>query len=333
MNELKPYVVEIIENAIDVYKRTGISTSKRELAKTLVVLHPDIFKNEEAARSAVRNALHCNGTIKYSGTEDLIREYALMQMPVIELENIEPFVIPSIYKNALLIADLHSLFYSPLARDLAYDYGIKRGCDCVIIDGDFMDFYGLSRFDKTPTTLERFYNEREWGIDNLQLLQRLFKKVFLKEGNHDLRRELYFAKMGLQVDDFKELANYEDYLFFNGSTVDFIEDYRIIHYGKLNIIHGHEMSRGGGVHVAHNRLISAFDNICSAHSHRVQSDTKKTINGEVYGSWSLGCMCNLNARYSPMNEWLNGFAVCQKEENGFFEFENKKIIGNKIFSA
>ena len=74
MNELKPYVVEIIENAIDVYKRTGISTSKRELAKTLVVLHPDIFNNEEAARSAVRNALHCNGTIKYSGTEDLIRE-------------------------------------------------------------------------------------------------------------------------------------------------------------------------------------------------------------------------------------------------------------------
>ena len=202
MNELKPYAIEIIENAIDVYKRTGISTSKRELAKTLVVLHPDIFKNEEIARSAVRYALHCNGTKKYSGTEDLRREYALIQMPVIELENIEPFVIPSIYNNALITADYHSLFYSPHARDLAYDYGIKMGCNCVIIDGDYMDFYGESKFDKTPTTLEKFYNEREWGIDNLILLQKLFGKVFLKKGNHDIRREKYYAKKSLSVDDY-----------------------------------------------------------------------------------------------------------------------------------
>lgn len=90
---------------------------------------------------------------------------------------------------------------------------------------------------------------------------------------------------------------------------------------------------GGGIHVAYNRLNKTFDNTLSAHSHKSQGVIKQTINREVFGSWAVGCLCNLTPRYCAKNDWTNGFAIIRRDNSGDFEVENKVIFGEKLFSV
>jgi hypothetical protein len=53
----------------------------------------------------------------------------------------------------------------------------------------------------------------------------------------------------------------------------------------------------------------------------LQSNMKKTITGKFYGSWAVGCLCNLYPQYNPSNNWNNGFAIV----------DNKMIIDGKIY--
>jgi predicted phosphodiesterase len=261
--------------------------------------------------------------------ELLSKRFALISNPTEELPNPEPYIIPKQYKNTLIIADLHSKFYDRRATEIAINYGVKKGCDSVIIDGDFMDYYGFSKFDRSAITMNGFEDEREWGVDMLQLLQECFGRVFLKKGNHDIRRELSHERLAVQFPDVLDLARYSEYLFFDDSNVEIIEDYRHIVYGKANIIHGHEYQGGGGIHVAYNRLSKTMDNTISAHSHITQSDFRPDINGNLYGSWSIGCLCNLHPRYNPKNRWTQGFARIEKDESGEFEMLNRMIYNGK----
>lgn len=325
---------ECIEKYIQIALRTGRGYSKRYITKVLYNENPDVFKDEEDARQSVRYVLGVQGKRSRRGqAEDLKRQFALIPDPSVEIINPEPYIIPEGYKNTLVIADIHSKFYNRAAFEIAVNDAKKNGCDSVIINGDFMDFYRESRFDKSPRVVADFYDEQEWGVGVLQMLQNEFGIVFLKKGNHDIRLEVQIQKLAATMPELQDYVTYVDWLFYEGTNTVIIEDYRHLQYGKLNIIHGHEYQGGGGIHVAHNRLNKAFDNILSAHSHRSQSTIKQTINRDILGSWAVGCMCNLSPRYSPKNDWTNGFAIIRRDSTGDFEVENKVIYGDKLFSV
>ena len=239
--------------------------------------------------------------------------------------------MPLSIKKGLVLNDIHSRFYDRKAVEIAINNGIKHNCDIAIINGDLLDFYQFSRFDKNPDIMRHFYSEREWVQDFLLLLQKTFGKVIYKKGNHDIRRELYLQRKAVDMPEIQGLENVDDYVFFDGSTVDVVEDYNIIQFGKLNLMHGHEYQGGGGIHVAYNRLNKSFDNVLSAHSHITQSSMKKSINGKFYGSWTVGCLCSLSPRYVPQNNWNHGFALVEKAESGEFEVINRMIVNGKIF--
>ncbi len=329
--------VDIARGIVDKYTNLGEKHkrgySKAYIATVLFEENPDVYKDREDARYYVRYVTKSAGVSVRSRTgnvdELLSKRFALISNPTEELPNPEPYIIPKQYKNTLIIADLHSKFYDRSATEIAINYGVKKGCDSVIIDGDFMDYYGFSKFDRSAITMNGFWDEREWGVDMLQLLQECFGRVFLKKGNHDIRRELSHERLAVQFPDVLDLARYSEYLFFDDSNVEIIEDYRHIVYGKANIIHGHEYQGGGGIHVAYNRLNKTMDNTISAHSHTTQSDFRPDINGNLYGSWSIGCLCNLHPRYNPKNRWTQGFARIEKDESGEFEMLNRMIYNGK----
>jgi hypothetical protein len=194
-----------------------------------------------------------------------------------------------------------------------------------------MDFYGSSHFDKDPSIIKYFEDEREWGQDTLKLLQDCFGYVVLKKGNHDIRREKKIQQLAIQHEEIRGLETYADYLRYDRSNVQIVEDYNYIKYGKLYIFHGHEYQGGGGKHVAFNRLNKAMKHILSAHSH-VSTDYKmKTIDQDVLISCTVGCLCNLHPRYNPLNNWSQGFAIVEREEDGTFEINNKVIINKIIY--
>jgi hypothetical protein len=148
--------------------------------------------------------------------EDLARRFATIPGPIRELENPEPFVIPTTIQNTLLLSDLHGQFYDRNALEFAINYGLKKNCDSVLINGDYMDNYGDSRFDQSPPVLQKIIDENEWGVEMLKLLQDTFGSVFLKQGNHDLRRQLHIERMARQMPELMNMSTYADALWGRG---------------------------------------------------------------------------------------------------------------------
>ena len=321
---------EIVQRYIDLGIKHNTSYSKRFIATVLQSEHPDIFKDVENARGIIRVVTGTNGTKKYKLNEQLTRDFALLEQPIVECE-IKPYVVGTQYKKALIINDIHSRFYDRKATEVAINNAAKNGCAIVIINGDLLDFYQFSRFDKNPNIMRYFYSEREWVQDFLLLLQKTFGKVVYKKGNHDIRRELLLQRKSADIPEIQGLENIADYVFFDNSTVDVVEDYNVVEFGRLNIIHGHEYQGGGGIHVAYNRMNKAMDNVISGHSHVTQNSVKKSLSGKFYGSWTVGCLCSLSPRYNPQNNWNHGFAIIERDENGNFEVQNKMIVGGKIY--
>lgn len=325
---------QLVEKYLVIAKKEKRQFSKKWMANVLYNENPSRFKDEEDARHIIRTITHCGGNDKkFKQDEDLARRFLMMPEAVHETETSDPFIIPTTIKKTLVIADIHGKFYNREAFEIAVEYGVKQNCDSCIIDGDFMDFYGDSKFDKNPLIVQQMYDEQEWGQDILELLQDVFGYVVLKEGNHDIRRERCIGRMATQKPELMEMASYKDYLFFDGCHVNFVEDYRHIEYGELAIIHGHEYYGGGGIHVAYNRYNKALVNLMSAHSHVTQHVTKKNLYNKYYGSWTLGCLCQLDPRYSPKNNWNNGFAIIEKDSSGEFDVNNRMIDGNKSRTA
>lgn len=332
MSELKRDIAKhYVEKFIELGLKHNRGYSKRSIAANMFEERPDVFSSIEVARYEVRALTNAIGRNRTKNHEDLSRRFAMIECDAVELPNSAPFEIPDQYKKALCLADLHSRFCDKEALRISVEYGIKSKCDCVIIDGDFMDFYQHSRFDKNANIMQYFETENDWAISVLSMLQGTFGKVFLKKGNHDIRREQRIQKFALQMPELMDLQSYNECLFFDRSSVEIIEDYRVVRFGKLNIIHGHEYQGGGGMHVAYNRMNKTMDNVLSAHSHIAQSDLRKTINGSVIVSVTLGCLCDLHPRYNPMNSWTQGFAVVERSSDGDFMIDNRVIINGVAY--
>lgn len=323
---VKQHIIEYSEIA----KRLNKHFSKKELSKIIFDKYTDVFKDVEDVRLYIRRELGCCGDNRRTQNKITFAEkYNFIPDPIVELEDLQPYVVPKSIKKTLWIADPHGRFYDKRAFETAINAGIKKNCDSVILLGDIGDFYADSKFDKDPR-ISSIWDDREWVQDILELLQDTFGYVVAKQGNHDERREKHLMRLSHSMKELIDINTFENYCSFDGCHVNFVKAYNKIIYGKLNGIHGHEL-QGSGILVARNRLLKTFDNVISAHSHISQFFTVKDINGNLYGSWLIGCTCNLNPRYNPMNQWMHGFATTEKDETGAFEVDNKMVHNGKIY--
>ncbi len=238
----------------------------------------------------------------------------------------EPLVID--FKRTLVLSDVHLGFHDRAAVETAINYGRKNKADCIILNGDILDFYALSRFDKTPNK-GAVTNEIKLAREFFKLLRDCFPnaEMFFKKGNHEERYNKYFAANA------KELYGFDDFLLekiihLDKYSIRTVEDRQLISLGKLNIYHGHEIG-GGGVHVAAGLVTKTNANILCGHWHKTQTYTKTRLNELPIAGFAAGCLCKLNPYYLPNNQWNHGFAFVETWEGGNFHVENKRIINNQ----
>ena len=104
-------------------------------------------------------------------------------------------------KNALIIPDCHIPFEDKRAYALMLKVATKLNIHEVVILGDFLDMYGLSRFDKDPAMgdMAALYDlEIQRGRERIEQLELKFpraKLVFI-EGNHEFRLAAYMKQGG-----------------------------------------------------------------------------------------------------------------------------------------
>ena len=219
------------------------------------------------------------------------------------------------------------------ALEVALEHG--DGCTGILLNGDVVDCYVLSKFTKDPSR-SRFADEVEQAQALFAGLRSGWPKaeIVWKLGNHD---ERFMSFLEARAPELLRIPafSYEEVFRVNDHKVRVIGDKRPVRMGKLTVIHGHEYRTPmqNPVNPARGFYFKAKEHILGSHYHQVSSHSEKTIGGVVLGAWSTGCLCQLSPRYAPLNSWAYGFAVVDSGSDGTFEVSNYKIISGKAYRS
>ena len=315
----------------------GVEMPTLKLARIIYKDNNLLFKDVEDVRTKLRYIEGKKGKDSFCSKKDIPfilkenRPYNPYNLPPSDETSYTPYVING-YKRIALFSDIHVPYHSISAITTALDFTKKEKPDILILNGDTLDCYQLSKFGKDPRKRNFAYE-----LDTMKSLLEIFKKtlkcdIVFKKGNHEERYEHFLqmkAKELIGIDEF-ELDNI---IKSRVSDIEIVGDKRIIHANKLNIIHGHEFSQGffSPVNVARGLALRAKASAIQGHNHQTSEHTQVDINGKVMTTWSTGCLCELSPEYAPINNWNHGFAIIDLDSNKEdFEVRNFRIYKGKV---
>lgn len=297
-----------------------------------------MFTNYEATRSMVqrmRGEHKANG--KYEKNPAPRTEFTRQNpfgLPESHAEKPSVFTLPVACDNVLVISDLHIPYHDIEAVTCALDYGKREKVNCIVINGDLIDFHQMSRFVKDPRKRSAV-QEIEASIEFLRVLRKQFKHVpiYWLFGNHDIRYEIWMKSVAplLFMDDYYRL---EDRMGLATLRVTPLVHTTIIKAGLLNIMHGHTIFRGASSPVSPARTIfmKCSESTMCGHTHKISENTTTKLDGSMVTCWSTGSLCELNPEYSPhANNYAHGFAHVRIKRNGYFNVQNYRIKDGKIY--
>lgn len=288
-----------------------------------------LFKNVEDARLSLRRIEGKNGhcTIKKTHVAPP-RSYNPYKLPDSDETSYEPFKLNA--KRILLLSDIHVPYHSIEALTAAFNFAKKEKPDCILLNGDTIDFHGLSKFVKDPKK-RSFAQELETFKEFFQILDKTFKtRVVFKLGNHEERYNSFLRMKAHELEGVEEfdLANI---IKARANGVEVVQDKRIIKAGELNIIHGHEFASGffSPVNVARGLYLRGKRSAVQGHNHQSSEHTEPDMDGKITTTWSTGCLCELHPEYMPINKWNHGFALIEVSGKEFF-VRNKRIYKGRV---
>lgn len=324
-----------IDVAREYRRKYGMQMPSLTLARIMYKENIEVFKDVENARSVLRYIEGKSGAakqLKYIKNSDFYmssdRPKNPWKLPESEESKYEPYTIKA--KKLAVLSDIHVPYHSIDAITAAFDKIAEEKPDAILLNGDTVDFYGLSKFMKDPRK-RSVAHELQALNEFLDVLQQFDAKVIYKLGNHDERYEHYLMHKApelLGIPEFK----FENLLKAGERKMDVIGEKRVIKANKLNIIHGHEYpSVFSPVNIARGLYMKGKVSAMQGHNHQVSEHTETDMNGEITTTWSLGCLCELNPAYMPLNRWSQGFAIVDLDANGKdFEVRNYRIFKGKI---
>jgi len=235
--------------------------------------------------------------------------------------------------RVLVLSDIHVPFHDLAAIKLAIEYGIKRDATMVLLNGDIVDFYAVSQWEKDPRRRD-FPGEVRAGRQFLKALRSAFPdaRIIFKEGNHEERYERYLRMkapelIGLPDFEWGSVYGLDEW------GIERVGEKRPIRLGKLHVIHGHEyrFAISNPVNPARGFFLRAKTHVLGGHLHQTSQHSEKDLTGNVVSAWSVGCLCDLHPDFRPLNGWCHGFAYIEVDKNGAFRVENLRVIDGKVW--
>ena len=308
----------------------GWEMPTHKLAKIMYKDNSLAFINVESARETLRYIEGKKGSARKNKKTVSIpdRPKNPYKLPESDEAKYEPYKLDA--KRVLVLSDIHLPYHSIEAVTAIFDYAKNEKPDTVLLNGDTIDFFQLSRFCKEPKK-RSFAHELAAFKEFFEILQRTFKaKVIFKLGNHEERYNHFLWMKAGELDGVDEF-NLENIIKARAEGVEVIGEKRIIKAGELNIVHGHEF--GGSVfspvNIARGLFLRAKVSALQGHNHQTSEHTESNMNGGITTTFSTGCLCELHPAYLPINRWNHGAAIVDIDGENF-EVRNKRIHKGKV---
>ena len=308
----------------------GYDMPTLKLARIMYADNPLLFSNVEHARTKLRMIENKKGKKNNCVMNKSIptRPKNPYNLPESDEAIYQPYDLKA--KRLLVLSDIHIPYHNIEALTCAFDFAKGEKPDAILLNGDTLDFFGLSRFMKDPKK-RSIASELAIFKDFMQILKKTFNaKIFYKMGNHCERYEHFLWMKAHELVGVEEFE-IENILKARAEGIEIIKDKRIMKAGDLNIIHGHEF--GGSVfspvNIARGLFLRGKVSAMQGHNHQTSEHSESNMNGELTTTWSLGCLCELHPAYLPINKWNHGFALVDVDGQNF-EVRNKRIHKGKI---
>jgi len=284
------------------------------LARRFYKENPGLFSTLEAARNTLRYVRGTKGVANRAkrGLKEPLRVAQSGMLPSLPPSESKPWVpvVLDMPCRVLSLSDAHIPYHDHKAIEAAVTFGKALNPDVLLLNGDWCDFYSLSRWDRDPK-LRNFVAEIDKIEQSLEWLQSEFPKArkILKYGNHEERYNTFIWQKapelwGVDACQLPELLHLADYGF------EYVDNERPILAGHLPIFHGHELPKGmtNPVGPARTAYMKLGGTSLTGHHHRVNVYTKPNWKHEEVTCWSQGCLCDRSPKYARINEWTLGFA-------------------------
>jgi len=321
-------------NIIKEYIRRFPDVGNRALARKIYAENGLVFKSPEAARGILRYYRGSMGDKLRSSLKDktMVKDFSnnftdLFSIKRGEKYNFKPYKTPTNIKKIGIVNDVHIPYHDKRALLTALEYLHSKDIDCLLLNGDIMDCYQISRWQTDPRKRSLKY-ELDTTRQFLQDLRAAFGDTLIiyKEGNHEERWKKYLISHAPQLLDNPEFE-IDIVLRLEEIGIKFVDNKRIIQAGKLNIIHGHEFGTQiwSPVNPSRGFYLKSKNNVLGGHHHQTSEHLEPDINGKILAAWSLGCLCDLHPEYRPINKWNHGFATVSLYPGGNFDVENDVV--------
>jgi predicted phosphodiesterase len=296
-----------------------------------------LFKDVEDARTTLRYIEGKKGAYskKYVKDKSLVineaRPLNPYKLPESEEQEYQPFTING-FKKVGIMSDIHLPYHHVDSLTEAITYLKKEKVDAVLLNGDTLDCHTLSRFIKDPKARD-FKFELDTLKTFIEVINKVLNcKVFFKIGNHEVRYQHFLMQKASELVGIEEFE-FENIIKAKQSGIDIIKSNQYIKLNDLRGIHGHEYIGGisAPVNVARGLYLRGKVSAFQGHNHSTSEHTETDMNGKITTTWSVGCLCNLNPAYMPLNKWNHGVAMVELDSNGIdYQFHNKRIFKGKI---
>ena len=300
--------------------RHGWDMPTLKLARILYQDHNLSFRNVEGARDALRyiEGKSGNKAKTYSTTVQVEeRPKNPYKLPESDETSYEPYRIQA--KRVLVLSDIHIPYHSIDALNAAFVFAEAEKPDAILLNGDTIDFHGLSRFVKNPKA-RSFAHELEAFSNFFDILKSIFDcKIYFKLGNHEERYDNFLIMKAHELHGVKEFK-LEEIIKSRAEGIEVISDKKIVKLGGLNVVHGHEFGNSifSPVNVAKGLFNKGSVSAMQGHNHQTSEHTNTDMNREMTTTWSLGCLCGLSPAFLPINRWNNGFAIVDLDDQKFY---------------
>ena len=321
---------EIVDKVVKDFPDTPTTT----LAKMLFKQHPSVFTRLDNVRAMIRYRRGNKGeSNRQKGKKTYGETYrpngqSGYTIPASDKKSHRPYKITK--GKWLILSDIHIPYHDEEALEIALSHGEQEGIEHIYLNGDTCDFYNCSSYQRDPEERD-LSNELTKTRQFLGHLRYRFPKakIVFKIGNHEDRWERYLYH---KAPELVGVANFEMYyiLDFAKYGIELVRSMQKAKAGKhLTILHGHEV-RNTGVYPARTLLQRTHVCTIAGHNHRTSTYGEKTSDGKIIGSWTSGCLCEMEPEYMPINQWNLGFIILDFNGDKDFTVHNKRILDGMI---
>lgn len=221
-------------------------------------------------------------------------------------------------------SDIHIPFQDDKAIDAFVNFCKNKQPEVIVLNGDVLDFYMLSRFTK---------GEGRNPMEEVTLCQALFKRlrntcpdslIYYVLGNHEARLEKNILAKA------PELASLVEDVF----TILRTGDYGIRGCASLTLNntvvfkHGTLLGNKSGLS-AIKEMENSYMSGCTGHTHRLCKYIARKAGRKFF--WiETGCLCDLNPEYVIQPNWQQGFAVLAIKDSKVVSAHAKEIENGEI---